>query len=202
MRNKIFTIILTFFCTNIFATIIPNKYSLIPDIYSAQFAGNIGMFSISTGYNIYKNKVQTELFAGYVPRKYSNSSITTISWKTQYIIREKTFNKRFSEQRSIGVAVNYAFTHNTFLTYPSYYPKDYYGPNNVRSLLYLTHGINYHFYKNKTIDKARLYFELGTVDLYMLESIKNDQIKFPKLNLAIGTTIVMKNQSDKIKLKN
>lgn len=192
MKHLTLSTIILLLSLNAFASNINKKKSFIPDLYSVQFAGNIGMFSISSGYNLNKNKIQTEFLAGYVPRKYSNSPITTLSWKTQFVIQSKIFNNRFSEQRTIGVAGNYSFTNNTHLTYPSYYPKDYYGPNCIRSLLYVTHGINYHLYNNKTIDKIRLYIELGSVDIYILESIKNDQIRFPKLNLAIGTTIVMK----------
>lgn len=87
---------------------------IIPDHIKLQYAGNIGILSTGIGYSFFDNKIQSDLFYGYIPEFIGGANIHTISNKNTLRLIQFPFINNISIANSIGFSINYSSTNNTF----------------------------------------------------------------------------------------
>ena len=57
---------------------------LIPRYTKLQFAGSMGMLSLGTGWNYYRNHWETDVYLGIVPRNSDRHAMATLTLKQNY----------------------------------------------------------------------------------------------------------------------
>jgi len=111
-----------------------NKQWYIPDYVKTQFAGNIGFFSIGTGYQFFEDKLQTDIFYGYVREKYSGIDIHHITHKnTCNPLRYDFSDEYILSPLLLGLHFSYKVGNNnygTWLILPDRYPDNYFFSTN------------------------------------------------------------------------
>lgn len=160
----------------------------IPTHGKLQFAGNIGMFSLGTGYHLKNPKWEIDLMYGYVPAKYADDPIHSLTIKTSW----GTFKRSYHEDiditwLKIGLFQNYSFGQKYFSRLPEYYDKGYY---------YFSTALNFGLFYGAEIKykNAALYTELGTSDKHLINYVKNPySVNFNELwNIGIGVKYYLK----------
>lgn len=104
-----------------------NRYWLLPDHTTLQFAGSIGLFSAGFGYRNPKNTLEGELLFGYVPASIGGDRLYTAALKGNWI-PFVLFSDKFVRVYPLqtGVMAAYTFGSEFFGTQPDIYPKGYY----------------------------------------------------------------------------
>lgn len=166
---------------------------IAPDHIKVQFAGNIGVLSVGSGYSFFSDKIQSDIFYGYAPAKIVGYDIHTFSIKNSFRLVEFPLNYHWGMSFSTGFAINYAITNNTFLFLPKQYPDKYYGANAIHFAPFVSSNFIYKNDKNKIINNLNVYVELGTLDQYIWYYIKERAFGFRDIwNLAIGVRVPLK----------
>jgi hypothetical protein len=135
---------------------------------SLQFAGSTGF--LTGGYfRCTKNEIfQLGLLYGYVPKDLGGT-LHSLSLKFVYNPFKIVPDRRiYIEPLQAGVFFCQNFGKNLYLTWPGYYPKDYYWwPASLRSHIFLSSSISARIDKSSWIDHLSVYFEVNTNDLYL-----------------------------------
>lgn len=151
----------------------------------AQFAGNLGLFSVGIGNEFFKQKLSVDLNYGCTPKNINGALIHTFAIKPAFQFKEFSVSG-IKTNCYIGTAVNYSITSNTFSKLPDYYPEGYYVPNAFHLDPFVGTRIKIPG-KISVLNKLTLYAELGSVDYKILYYIKNKKIKLNEiLNLCFG----------------
>jgi len=166
----------------------------IPDYIKTQFAGNIGFFSIGTGYQFFEGKLQTDIFYGYVREKYSGIDIHHITQKNTYNPLRYDFSDEYIlSPLLLGLHFSYKVGNNnygTWLFLPDRYPDNYYFSTSFHGLLSVGAKVHKKHVFSDKIKGMDLYYEISTVDFYLRNFIKESYIKFTDIwSLAIGITL-------------
>lgn len=167
--------------------------ALIPTHTKLQFAGNMGLLSIGTGWDYgRRNQWETDLLFGFLPKYDSDKAKLTFTVKQNYIpwslqIRQSNFD---FEPLSCGLYVNTVFGNEFWVHEPDRYPKGYYGfSSKIRFHVFLgqrfTYNIPSHY--RVTARAITFFYELSTSDLYVVSAFTNRYLK-PKdyLSLSFG----------------
>ena len=162
---------------------------LIPDHMKIQYAGNIGFFSLGTGYNFFDDRIESDIFYGFVPARIGGKDIHMISQKNSLSpLRIRIGDHYTFFPVTVGFLVNFALGDNYVLKWPSHYPQGYYRP----TACYTGEFLGMRLKKKKDHGLAKeweIYIEVGTMTPYLHACIENDYVKIKDiLNLAIGTT--------------
>jgi hypothetical protein len=157
-----------------------------------QYAGNMGLASVGLGKTYYKDKLTLDFNYGYLPKEVNGSRVHTLALKSAYQFREhqiSVFNIRYYA----GISLNYAITDNTYLSYPDYFPSDYYNSNAIHLNPFL--GIRLNLPEKKDTSGAiGIYVELGTVDYKIWYALANKEVKTNDIwNLCFGITTTLSN---------
>lgn len=163
---------------------------IAPEHVKVQFAGNIGVLSVGTGYSFLSDKIQSDIFYGYAPARITGYDIHTLSLKNSFRLTQFSLSYHWAMTLSGGFGINYAITNNTFLFLPKQYPDEYYAPNAIHFAPFVSSNFIYKNDKNKMLDNFDVYFELGTLDQYIWYYFKERAFSFADIwNLAIGVRI-------------
>jgi len=172
--------------------IIPRRI-IIPDHNRFQFAGAIGCISAGFGYNIGKRYeitfmlgLENEFFGG------SKETIVTTSIKNTFnLFHPFKINNNISFIPTAGLSINWGFTNNTFNSLPSHYPDSYYFQNKIHAAPFIGGKFRYDLNIKNCYKRAiELYFELGSLDAYIIECVRTDYVGINDImNLAIGISI-------------
>ena len=146
----------------------------VPAHIKLQFAGGIGMVSLGVGYSYAKEKMETDLFFGYVPRS-KGKGLNSVTLKTTYIPARIALNNATAiDPFSVSMALNFTPGKNYFLGLPDHYPKKYYWwPSGLRTNLLIGSRLHRDFAKMPLFASADWYWEMGTNDLYVLSRAVN-----------------------------
>lgn len=172
-----------------------NWERLIPTHSKIQFAGNMGVVSLGTGWDYGKqNQWETDLMIGFVPKFSSDKAKVTLTLKENYMPWSVPLNKRFSfEPLSCGLYVNTVFGGDFWVKEPERYPKGYYGfSTKIRFHLYLGQRITYQIApKHRVTAKSiTFYYEVSTCDLYLISAFTNKYLKpYDFLSLSLGVKL-------------
>lgn len=158
-----------------------------------QFAGSIGFISPAVGVSWAKDKIESDLFFGYLPKKVGGEHIVMLTLKNTYtpFSIEPKNSKLTIYPLSIGGFLNYTFGNQYETFWPDYYPTGYYWWDSAIRLGFFLGGSVAIPVKNKSFDSISGYYELGTNDLYLISYVQNLKYFEPYdiLNLAIGVKI-------------
>jgi hypothetical protein len=163
------------------------RHKLLPDHVKVQFAGGIGFTSIGVGYQSRSEKLEGDLYYGYVPRSVGGVQIHALSGKVTWYPLKKVGWRSFElRPLSVGGLVSYTFGKQYFLFSPENYPFSYYDfPTALHGGAFVGGRID------KAIGGGRkvgLYYELGSNDREIISYLNNrESLNLTDiLNLAIG----------------
>lgn len=172
--------------------------ALIPTHLKLQFAGNMGLLSVGTGWDYGKhNQWETDILLGFLPKYRSSENKITLTVKQNYMpwslqIKESRFSV---EPLSCGMYLNTVFGDDFWVSEPSRYPKGYYGfSSKVRIHAFLGQRITYDIDPRRrfTAKSITFFYEISTCDLYIVSAFTNKYLK-PKdyLSLSFGVKLQM-----------
>lgn len=196
--------------TIITTSVQPNRYdrrvhryrrhwnALIPTHLKLQFAGNMGLLSVGTGWDYGKhNQWETDILLGFLPKYHSSENKITFTVKQNYMpwslqIKESRFSV---EPLSCGMYLNTVFGDEFWVSEPSRYPKGYYGfSSKVRIHAFLGQRLTYDIDPRRrfTAKSITFFYEISTCDLYIVSAFTNKYLK-PKdyLSLSFGVKLQM-----------
>lgn len=167
--------------------------ALIPTHTKIQFAGNMGLLSLGTGWDYGKrNQWETDFFLGVLPKYDSKRTKLTLTLKQNYLpwslhIKDSRFSV---EPLSCGMYLNTVLGSEFWVKEPERYPKGYYGfSSKVRINAFLGQRITYDIDPRRrfTAKAITFFYELSTSDLYIVSAFTNQYLK-PKdyLSLSFG----------------
>ncbi len=142
-----------------------------------QTGGGLGLVAGGAGYSLLKNRLETDVLIGYVPRRFAGSALALASLKVMY----SPFHLRAAEQVqavpfTIGVYASY--THGTLnAEKKGQYPDDYYWfSTNTRYGALVGGRVTYlaaPVAATGVPRKLSLCYELGSNDLYIATYLTN-----------------------------
>lgn len=143
---------------------------MLPDHINLQYAGGIGFISIGAGYSNKKDKLEGEVYYGYLPRSIGGVSIHSLSAKFIWIPFHLSIkNKYKAEPLTTGILVNYNFGKQYFGFDPENYPYKYYSfPTAINTAIFI--GSRFGFNKS---GKLSVYYEVLSFDREILSLLKN-----------------------------
>ncbi|MBN2596871.1 hypothetical protein [Labilibaculum sp.] len=160
----------------------------LPRDAKIQYAGNIGFLSAGITYHLAKDWYRLSLMYGSTSMHSHVHTLNTVAFKNTFLIKQFHIGD-FVVAPTAGLSINFGSTHNTYRNLPNYFPNDYYFQNKIHFAPFVG-AMVYHPLPYKIIKGIDFYTEIGTVDNYLLESIRTDYIKFYDIwNLALGISI-------------
>lgn len=165
---------------------------LIPTYSKIQFAGDIGLLSLGTGWNYGKrNQWETDILLGFIPKYSSKDFKMTITLKQNYLPWNIELGKGFSaEPLACGIYFNTVLNDDFWTREPDRYPEGYYGfSTRIRTHIFLGQRLTYDIKYNKrmTARAITFFYEISTCDLYLVSAVGNSYLR-PKdyLRLSFG----------------
>lgn len=167
--------------------------NLIPRYTKLQFAGSIGVVSFGGGWNYGKNRWETDLLLGIVPKTDYQSAMPTLTLKQNYLPWKIALNERFMfEPLNTGIFFNTLIDRDFWTTNPDKYPDGYYTfSTRIRIHAFLGQRITINLDRRKAPNRSiTLFYELSSCDLYVINAVKNSYLKpTDYLSLAFGVKI-------------
>ena len=163
----------------------PQRKWYLPRDTKIQYAGNIGFMSVGATYYLAKDWYRVSLMYGMASGRHEVKTLNTVALKNTFLIKKIKF-KDFTIAPTAGLSINIGSTHNTYRKLPEHFPDDYYFQNKIHFAPFFG-ALVYHPLPFKTITGMDFYFEIGTVDNFLLEAIRTDYVKYSEIwNLALG----------------
>src|SRR6187399_2558517 len=146
-----------------------------PDNIKLQYAGGMGFISIGAGYTTKNQKLEGDLYYGYLPESIGGVSIHSISGKVTWIpIHSVSIKKCQVEPLMTGLIVNYSFGKQYSSFDPPYYPYRYYSfPTAIHSALFLGSRIGYNFPEQSYVKRISVYYEILSFDREIISLVSN-----------------------------
>jgi len=146
-----------------------------PDHIKVQYAGGLGFISIGAGYSNKKQKLEGDLYYGYLPKSIGGVSIHSISAKVTWMpIHSVSIKKYQLEPLMTGLIVNYSFGKQYSSFDPPYYPYRYYSfPTTIHSALFLGSRIGYNFPEQSYVKRISVYYEILSFDREIISLVSN-----------------------------
>lgn len=166
---------------------------ITPDFMKSQFAGSIGAVSVGAGWNYGKNRWETDLLIGLVPRNADRHAMVTLTLKQNYLPWKIGLGKDFMfEPLNCGLFLNTLLDNDFWVKNPDKYPEGYYTfSTKVRIHVFLGERITFKLKnQNQFVKSVSLFYELSTSDLYLINAIDNKYLTpSDYLSLAIGVKV-------------
>lgn len=180
IRNIFIVSIVVLFFGNSYAQesiSVKEKSWYVPDYVKAQFAGNIGLFSVGAGYQLFDKVLYSELLYGFVPESASKAdNIHLITIKNTFPLYRKVIGENLTITPIAGFTTTLDIGTNSFTTLPSIYPEGYYVPTAVHFTLFGGALIHKDFKKPKIFKGVDFYFEFGTVETYLWYALATSEV--------------------------
>ena len=170
----------------------------VPRILRVQYAGELGMLSVGPTWLFSKDRLELSYSLGYVPKFAGGENIFVTALKFEYTptpIFDINIGERIEiRPLSVGIFISHTFgeTYNKYRD-SKQYPKGYYWWNTVYRI-----GITYkaelnYSIQSKWIEKIGVYYEVGTLDLYLMSRWDNGNNQvvnlYNTLFMSLGTKI-------------
>ena len=170
-----------------------NSNLLLPDHVKVQYAGRIGFISIGVGYSTKNQKLEADLYYGYLPENIGGVRIHSISTKFIWIpIRAMRIKKYILEPLMTGLVVNYSFGKQYFSFDPPNYPYRYYSfPTAIHSALFFGSRAGVNLPTNAFVRRLSLYYEIVSFDREIISLLSNPKsLHLPDIvTLSLGVKI-------------
>lgn len=165
--------------------------ALIPQYLKVQYAGSMGVVSVGTGWAYYKDKLETDVMLGYLPKFDDKQYKLTLTFKQNYMPWNlSTPYERLSVQPlACGMYVNSIMDDRFWKKEPDRYPSDYYKfSTRIRFHIFLGQRLIIDLTgKSKRHKSVTLFYELSTCDLYFISAVTNKYLKpVDYLSLSFG----------------
>ena len=162
----------------------------IPNLYIAQYAGNIGFVSVGVGWDYGKNdRWETQLLLGYLPDGVMSESMWTSTLRQNLVPWQVGCSRLVTITPAVFTfSVNTVFNNEFWFTESERYPGDYYRfSSKLRAQIGIGGRINLHFtdIKRKETDRISLFYDLSTYDLAIISYFPNHNLRFSDI-LALG----------------
>ena len=143
---------------------------MVPDHLKLQYAGGIGFVSVGAGYGNKKDKLEGDLYYGYLPRRVGGVRIHSLSAKFIWIPFHLSIkNKHKLDPLMAGIVLNYHFGKPYFGFDPENYPYSYYSfPTAFNTAIFV--GSRFAFNKQKRLS---FYYEILGFDREILSLSRN-----------------------------
>lgn len=167
---------------------------LIPNLFTLQYAGGIGMFSIGPGWDYGRSQQwETHLLVGIVPHRYDYPTYWTLTLRESYVPWRIRCNDQWSiRPLSVSLSVN-SILHSEFWTSePERYPDGYYGfSSRIRFHLGFGQRVTFTIPEHKRIlgKEISLYYEISTCDLYVRQKILSSKVPLKDI-IILGVGLI------------
>lgn len=155
-----------------------------------QYAGAIGFISPGIGFSHARNKIETDLFPGFLPKGIGGEDIVMLTLKNTYFPFKKELKRSdlIIYPISIGGYLNYTFGNQYETFWPDYYPQGYYWWDSSLRLGFFLGGKIAKPLADNPFKEVSAYYEVGFNDLYLISYVQNTKYLKPYdiLNLALG----------------
>jgi hypothetical protein len=174
--GKILFFMLGLFLSSGYAATLDRVKPFLPDHCKLQFAGSIGFLSTGIGYTFLNNRIDLELYYGFVPSFAGNYFLHSVTLKNGYHFLRKKLKHTWSiTPLSIGLFTNYAFGDQFYLFLPKNYPDGYFfWSSALRCHIFLGTDME------KTLSRPFMcirqvggYLEFNSNDLYLVSFFGN-----------------------------
>lgn len=165
---------------------------VIPNQFTAQYAGSIGVVALGMGWHYGKHKNwETDLLLGFVPKYNSAENKITFTAKERYVPWHLNISSHWMvEPLTTGLFFSSIFGEDFWSKEPSRYPDRYYGfSTRIRANVFLGERITYRIPSKKRhfFSSLSAYYELSTSDMYIISALPNKNIRFSDiLSLSFG----------------
>ncbi|PQJ73379.1 hypothetical protein [Polaribacter butkevichii] len=180
IKNILVIAITLLLFSNIYAqeeSIVKEKSWYVPDYVKAQFAGNIGLFSVGAGYQLFDKVLYSELLYGFVPKSASKADdIHLITIKNTFPLFRKKIGDNLTLTPIAGIATTLDIGTTSFTTLPKKYPEGYYVPTAIHFTLFGGVMLHKDFKKPKLFKGVDFYAELGTVETYLWYALATKEV--------------------------
>lgn len=163
---------------------------LLPEHFTLQFAGSIGLFSAGAGYTSPNKRWESDLLLGYVPESIAGTSIWTAALKGYWLpLQQLQLSEKVAfSPITTGLMLTYTFGDNYFLWNPDRYPKGYY---TFSTAMHLYFQLGNQWYFSLHPDKKqqfRFYYEVNSSAEEIISFIQNRRALSPLdiFHLSIG----------------
>ena len=169
-----------------------------PTHVKMQYAGGMGVLSTGFGWDYGKrSQWETDLFFGYLPKKYAQKFRLTFTLKQNYIPWSMSFDEHWNlEPFYCGMYFTTIAGEEFWSKEPGRYPNHYYNiSTKIRPSVFFGQRIgfnpNLHLIKN-----IQLWYEVGTNELYLISKITNKSLKMRDiLRFSFGFKIQLFNEN-------
>ncbi|WP_157593656.1 hypothetical protein [Pontibacter actiniarum] len=163
-----------------------------PYYLKTQFAGDIGLVAVGFGREHLQEKLETDLFLGYLPASVGGEQILTAALKATYIpFQDIPLAMLDWQPFRTGLQLGYTFGDDYFGIEPrDQYPKGYYGFSTALHLYYFMGG-ELDLARVEGLEKLGLYYEVGTIGKYLISYLQNPGYLGPGkiFHLALGVKV-------------
>ena len=155
----------------------PERRWYRPKHLALQTGGGLGMVAAGAGYEFAKNRLETDILIGYVPKYYAGSTLSLASLKFMYSPFRLPLGEKF-QLVPLTVGGYFSYTHGTLNDeLKGQYSADYYwfstdtryGPLLGSRVTFLAPAIA----ATGQPRKISFYYELGSNDLYVASYLTN-----------------------------
>lgn len=165
---------------------------LIPNTFTLQFAGGIGMFSAGVGWCYGRSdQWETHILFGFTPKRYDYHTYWTLTLRQSYNPWKIHLGRVWSvKPLMVNLSVNSILDGDFWMSEPDRYPHGYYGfSSRMRFHLGLGQRLLIDIPENRRWMSSSLavYYEISTCDLYVRQKVLNKSIPLRDIiSLAIG----------------
>lgn len=172
-----------------------------PTHVKMQYAGGMGVLSTGFGWDYGKRcQWETDLFLGYLPKKYAQKFRLTFTLKQNYIPWSMSFDEHWNlEPFYCGMYFTTIAGEEFWGKEPGRYPNGYYNiSTKIRPSIFIGQRIgfnpNLHLLKN-----IQLWYEVGTNELYLISKVTNKSLKMKDiLRFSFGFKIQLFNETEAV----
>lgn len=167
---------------------------LLPNLFTLQYAGGIGMFSTGFGWDYGRSQQwETHMLIGFVPKRYEYPAYATFTLRETYVPWKVRINGCWSVKPfTVSLSLNSIFSGDFWTSEPERYPKGYYGFSS-RLRFHLGFGQRVTFTvpegKRRLGQQFTLYYEISTCDLYVRQKILSSKVPLKDI-IILGIGVI------------
>lgn len=170
-----------------------SKNPILPQHFTLQYAGNIGLISVGIGAEPITDRLVSELFVGYTPKYIADADIVTLSQKFTYRMYNLVGRNIPSLFPTVGASINLETGKNSLLQLPEKYPKGYYGTKALTFGLFAGSSYQKTLPPDGFLKRVEGYAEVGTLGTYLFYNIKRKEYFNPDIwSLSLGIRLYIK----------
>jgi hypothetical protein len=189
-------VVITFFLLMMADSLSAQKKNLRikpPEYVKLQYAGGTGFISVGAGYSSKNQKLEGDLFYGYLPESIGGVRIHSLSIKCNWIPIYVVATKKYGlEPLMIGLLINYSFGKQYFSFDPPNYPYRYYSfPTAIHSALFFGSRAGIKFPAKSFIHRLSFYYEILSFDREIISLLSNPKSLHVGdiISLSLGTRL-------------